>query len=192
MHALPPSKLKDAARARLDREFEGGLKARREKAEEAVALRVLGKPLDLEFKDAVNGTEVSLAALKGKVVVLDFWATWCGPCVAEMPKMKDLYSRFKGQGFEFIGISLDTSEEEGGLKKLKAYVAKNEIAWPQHYDGKGWETPLIGHFEIQGIPTVVLVDAEGKVVTLKARGQLETLIPDYLAKAKNKVAASAR
>ena len=67
----------------------------------------LGKPFDLEFTDAVTGATVSIKGLKGKMVVVDFWATWCGPCVAEMPEMKAIYSKFHGNGVEFIGVSLD-------------------------------------------------------------------------------------
>ena len=71
----------------------------------------IGKPFDLEFTDAIKGSTVSMKGLKGKVVVIDFWATWCGPCVAEMPKMKELYAKYHDQGVEFIGVSLDHPKE---------------------------------------------------------------------------------
>ena len=67
----------------------------------------VGKPFALEFMDAISGSPVSIQRLKGKVVVVDFWATWCGPCVAEMPKMKSLYAEYKNKGVQFIGVSLD-------------------------------------------------------------------------------------
>ena len=75
-------------------------------------LDAVGKPFDLEFTEAISGTDISMKGLKGKVVVVDFWATWCGPCVAEMPKMKTLYAEYKDKGVEFIGVSLD--QKEGG------------------------------------------------------------------------------
>ena len=142
----------------------------------------VGKPLDLEFVDAIKGTNVSIKGLKGKVVVLDFWATWCGPCVAEMPRMKALYAEFKNKGVEFIGVSLDAPKEEGGLDKLKAFVAKNEIAWPQYYQGDGWESEFSRKMGIGSIPQLFLVDADGRLASIDARGKLETLIPEFLRK----------
>jgi thiol-disulfide isomerase/thioredoxin len=142
----------------------------------------IGKPFDLEFTDAIKGTTVSIAGLKGKVVVLDFWATWCGPCVAEMPKMKELYAKYHDQGLEFIGVSLDQSKEQGGLDKLKKFVAEKEIAWPQYYQGKGWESEFSMSWGINSIPCVFVVDGEGKLYSVDARGKLEEMIPELLKK----------
>lgn len=146
----------------------------------------IGQPFALEFDDAVTGRSVSMADLKGKVVVIDFWATWCGPCVAEMPKMKQLYSQYRDEGVEFIGVSLDEPEEQGGLKALKAFVAKNEIPWPQYYQGNGWESRFSSSWGIRGIPTVFLIDADGKLHATDARGRLHILLPFLIEKAKSR------
>jgi len=148
----------------------------------------VGKPFSLAFTDAISGRQVSVEKLRGKVVVIDFWATWCGPCVAEMPKMKELYARFKPRGVEFIGVSLDQPESEDGLKHLTQFVAKNEIPWPQYYQGKGWDSDFSSSWGIDSIPRVFLIDADGKLSSTEARGQLEKLIPDLLAKRDGKPA----
>ncbi len=144
----------------------------------------LGKPFELAFTEAIHGSEVSIKGLKGKVVVIDFWATWCGPCVAEMPKMKELYAKYKGEGVEFIGVSLDSPKEDGGLDKLKKFVAENEIGWPQYYQGNGWNSEFSKSWHINAIPSVFVVDSEGKLASIKARGKLEQLIPELLNKPK--------
>ena len=147
----------------------------------------VGKPFDLEFTDAIKGSTVSMKGLKGKVVVIDFWATWCGPCVAEMPKMKELYAKYHDQGVEFIGVSLDQPKEQGGLDKLKKFVAEKEITWPQYYQGKGWESEFSVSWGINSIPCVFVVDTEGKLYSVEARGKLEEMIPELLKK-KNELA----
>ncbi len=149
----------------------------------------IGKPFELEFTDVSSGSTISMAALKGKVVVVDFWATWCGPCVAEMPTMKKLYEKFHGQGVEFLGVSLDQPKEQGGLDALKKFVKEHEIRWPQYYQGKYWQSEFSKSWGINSIPTMFLVDQEGKLVSVEARGKLEELIPELLAKKAEKTPA---
>jgi thiol-disulfide isomerase/thioredoxin len=148
----------------------------------------IGKPFVLEFENAISGEKISMKDLKGKVVVLDFWATWCPPCVAEMPKMKELYAKYREQGVEFIGVSLDQSKEEGGLASLKKFVKENAIAWPQYYQGDYWSSKFSKSWGINSIPCVFIVDADGNLFSTQARGKLEEMIPELLQKAKAKVA----
>jgi thiol-disulfide isomerase/thioredoxin len=140
----------------------------------------VGKAFDLTFNDAISGTEISMQSLRGKIVVVDFWATWCGPCVAEMPRMKELYAKYHDKGVTFIGVSLDHSKNEGGLDKLRAFVAKNEISWPQYYQGNGGESDFSRSLGINSIPTVFLVDQKGKLFSLDAGDKLETLILELM------------
>ena len=101
--------------------------------------------------------------------------------------MKKLYAEYKDKGVEFIGISLDQPEDQGGLTKLKEFVAKNGITWPQYYQGKGWQGEFSQSWGINSIPTVFVVDAEGKLHSTKARGQLEKMLPELLKKAGKEV-----
>jgi thiol-disulfide isomerase/thioredoxin len=168
-----------------DSDYVGMLQGSHDKGES------LGKPFHLIFTDAIGGSSVSMHGLKGKVVVVDFWATWCGPCVGEMPKMKELYSKYRDQGVEFIGVSLDESKEEGGLDKLKAFVKENGIKWPQFYQGKGWHGDFSSSWGINSIPCVFVVDADGKLHSTDARGKLEKMIPELLKQKRPTSTASA-
>jgi peroxiredoxin len=115
-----------------------------------------GKPISLQFK-AVDGRGVDLAKMRGKVVLVDFWATTCGPCVKELPRVKAAYDKFHGQGFEVIGISCDTDKEQ-----LNKFLDEKGLPWPQYFDGKQQtDNKFAQGFGIDGIPQMFLVDKKG-------------------------------
>lgn len=122
----------------------------------------------LQFR-AIDGREVDLAKLRGKVVLVDFWATWCGPCKEEIPTVVAAYQKYHEQGFEVIGISLD---ENSGRQTLLDYIAAHGMSWPQHFDGQGWKNQFAVKFGIQGIPAMFLLDQEGRLVSTNARGPM--------------------
>ena len=140
----------------------------------------LGKPFELEFTDAITGSEISMAQLRGKVVVIDFWATWCGPCIAEIPHLKELYATYKDQGVEFVGISLDQAEDKGGLEKLLKYCEENNLTWPQYYQGNYWSGEFSVSWGINSIPALFVVDQKGNLHSVKARGKLDEMLPQLL------------
>lgn len=144
-------------------------------------IKSIGKPFELKFQDAITGTQINMKDLKGQVVIFDFWATWCPPCVAEMPKMKELYSKYHDEGVQFIGISLDKAEYKGGLEALKKYVSEKEIPWPQYYQGNYWTSDFSMSWGISGIPALFIIDKKGNLRSTLARGKLEELIPELLA-----------
>jgi thiol-disulfide isomerase/thioredoxin len=148
----------------------------------------IGQPFEISFTDAITGKTVDNNSLKGKVVVVDFWATWCGPCVAEMPHMKELYAQYKDKGVEFVGISLDQPEDKGGLTALKKFVAEHEIPWPQYYQGNFWQSEFSSSWGINSIPALFVLDHEGKLYSTSARGKLEQIIPELIAKRDGKQA----
>jgi len=165
LHRLAALDDSDPKIARIVSKAKGELKKR----------EALGKPLAMSFK-ALDGSKVDLAKMKGKVVLIDFWATWCGPCVKEIPSVKKTYDDLHKQGFEIIGISMDSDKN-----KLEDFLAKNDMPWPQFFDGKGWKTSLAVEHGISSIPAMWLVDKKGNLVDQNARAGLEEKVKKYLA-----------
>lgn len=135
----------------------------------------VGDVIDLSFR-SMNAGKVNLSEMKGKVILLDFWATWCGPCIAELPNVKEAYKEYHEKGFEIIGISLDS--DKGALK---GFIRDNDMPWPQFFDGKGWKNELAQEYGVRSIPSVALV-RDNKVIALNVRGsgldsQLKKLLP---------------
>ena len=124
---------------------------------------------------AFDGREVDLGKLAGKVVLVDFWATWCGPCVAELPNVKAAYAKLHPDGFEIVGISFDEDE-----KALRKFVTREKIEWPQYFDGKGWKNKWGQQYGIDSIPSMWLIDKKGILRELNAREGLENRVEALL------------
>ncbi len=124
----------------------------------------------------LSGDKIAIRNYRGKVILLDFWATWCKPCLDEMPNVKELYEEYHDDGFEIIGVSLDRSKEN-----LVSYVDENGIGWPQIYDGQGGR--IATSYAVSAIPSTFLLDREGRIVDRNLRGKaLEEAVERLLKK----------
>ncbi len=124
-------------------------------------------PKAFKVKD-LKGQDLDLAQFKGKVTMIDFWATWCGPCVAELPNVIANYKKYNKLGFEIIGISLDNEKDK---EKLEKFIASHDMPWRQFFDGQGWKNEVATLYGIHSIPATYLLDREGKVYRVGLRGE---------------------
>ena len=147
----------------------------------------LNKPaLGFQVTD-LNGEALSLENYRGQVVLLDFWATWCPPCIAEIPNVKKTYEKYKDQNFQIIGISLDRSQEP-----LEAYIQKEKLAWIHYWDNTGEVSNL---YKVQAIPSTFLIDGEGVIRKTNLRGHslehaVAELVKENLAKPTESIPAT--
>jgi thiol-disulfide isomerase/thioredoxin len=142
--------------------------------------QMAGKPIEIAGTK-LDGSKFSTKDWKGKVILVDFWATWCGPCIAELPRIKETYKKHHDKGLEILGVSCDSEAQA-----LKGFLDKNpDMPWPQLFDTQQnpkveWH-PLAKEYGITGIPTMFLIDKKGILRTTEAREDFETLIPKMLA-----------
>ena len=137
-------------------------------------LKLVGNELELTGATAA-GDAFDWTSYRGKVVLIDFWATWCGPCIAELPNVRALYEKYHDRGFEVVGISLDRDRQA-----LDKFLADKQIPWTTLHEAGGAH-PAATYYGVSSIPTMLLVGRDGKVISLGARGEeLKRLLADLI------------
>ena len=126
----------------------------------------IGSPFPDFNETDIDGKPVSIANHKGKIVLVDFWAVWCGPCVRELPNVLKAYEKYHAKGFEIVGISLDSDKG-----KLTDFIKAKNMTWQQFFDGQGWKNKLAQKYNVNSIPATYLVDKEGKLIAKNLRGE---------------------
>jgi len=126
----------------------------------------IGTVLDDFSQDDPSGKPIKLSSFRGKYVLVDFWASWCGPCRQENPNIVNLYNKYKGKNFEVFGVSLDKSKEPW-LEAIK----KDQLTWPHVSDLKGWANEVAQKFRITSIPQNFLLDPNGVIIAKNLRGE---------------------
>jgi thiol-disulfide isomerase/thioredoxin len=136
-----------------------------------------GNPIRTEFRTIEDRT-IALDELRGRVVLLDFWATWCAPCLAELPRLKKLRAAYDRADFEIIGISLDSLDR----RTFTSWVRRNNITWPQVLEGRSYNGDLARAFNVEKLPVTILIDRAGRLAGRDLRGpRLEAAIRRYIA-----------
>jgi thiol-disulfide isomerase/thioredoxin len=148
-------------------------------AERSRVLKAMAQPLELKFT-ALDGREVDTTKMRGKVILVDYWATWCVPCIQSMPHLKELYAKYHDRGLEIINISVDRANAR---KQLEELIAKLDLPWPQFFDGKGPQTEYAVRYGVQPIPHVLLAGPDGKIVAVNPpKARLESEVERLLAR----------
>lgn len=156
-----------------------------EQLETMKATAIGQQAIDFTAND-VNGNPVSLSSFKGKYVLVDFWASWCGPCRAENPNVVKAYNKYKDKNFTILGVSLD---EDGA--KWKEAIAHDKLNWTQVSDLKGWKSEPAGKYGVKAIPANFLIDQDGKIIGHNLRGdKLEEKLAEVLSNIQLKKSAS--
>ncbi len=140
-----------------------------------------GKPSPKFSYPDINGKSVSLDDLKGKLVYVDVWATWCGPCIREIPSLKQLEKDYHGKNIEFVSMSIDPQQDKGKWEKM---VREKELKGIQIFADKDWKSQFVQEYGIKGIPRFILIDAAGNILNADAPRpsdpQIRTLIDEKL------------
>jgi thiol-disulfide isomerase/thioredoxin len=133
---------------------------------------VIGAKFPAFDEKDLEGKPLVLTNYLGKVVLLDFWATWCVPCLMELPQVQKTYEKHHSKDFEIIGVSLD-----GDREKLETFLKQKKMSWPQYNDGKMWDNKLAAKYAIQAVPATFLLDREGTIIGKSLRGdELEAAV----------------
>jgi tetratricopeptide (TPR) repeat protein len=155
-------------------------------AKEAVEIRAIianpknaGEPFAPSFNvKSTQGDQIALDKLRGKIVLLDFWASWCGPCREDMPEVRKIWKQYSGENFVMIGINLDRDQ-----RAFDKYVREQGVSWPQYFDGGGWNNKVSRLYGVHAIPHTVLIDQDGIIRATGLRaGRLSKAIGDLLRK----------
>jgi len=143
--------------------------------ESVAPLEVGGLAPEIQLK-GLDGKEIKLSSLRGKIVLIDFWASWCGPCRRENPNVVNLYNNYKSKGFEIFGVSLDDNED-----KWKGAIQKDGLTWIHVSDLKGWQSAAAQTYQVSSIPFTVLLDRNGRIIAKGLRGSdLESKMAELL------------
>ena len=139
-------------------------------------LDLLGKPAPPISGKDVDGKPVSLADLRGKVVLVDFWATWCPPCVASIPALNALAQKYHDQGFAILGVNVDAMHEDvkdetAALQAVRRFLVKQNVSWLDLLNGQG-DSDFATAYGVEQIPASYLVNRDGKIVALDQRGEM--------------------